>query len=73
MGMGRAIIIRTKCDFLLAIGGSTFSGQVSDIEPRDAAIFARIKPLLLKGRKSTLVYETTNHSNLHECVWSGQE
>ena len=39
MGMGRAIIFRTKCDFLLAIGGSTFSGQVSGIEPRDEAIF----------------------------------
>ena len=42
---GRAIIFRTQCDFLLPIGGSTFSGQVSAIEARDAAIFTRIKTI----------------------------
>jgi hypothetical protein len=41
--MGRAIIFRTQCDFLLTIEVSTFSGQVSAIEPRDAAIFTRNK------------------------------
>jgi hypothetical protein len=36
---GQAIIFRTQCDFLLTIEVSTFSGQVSAIEARDAAIF----------------------------------
>ena len=36
------IIFRTKCDFLLTIEVSTFSGQVSAIEARDAAIFTKI-------------------------------
>ena len=35
---GRAIIFCVS-NFLLPIGGSTFSGQVSAIEARDAAIF----------------------------------
>jgi hypothetical protein len=48
MGTGQAIIFRTQCDFLLTIASlgrdrreqvSTFSGQVSAIEARDAAIF----------------------------------
>ncbi len=39
MGTGQAIIFRTQCDFLLTIGVSTFSGQVSAIEARDEAIF----------------------------------
>ena len=39
---GRAIIFCVS-NFLLPIGGSTFSGQVSAIEARDAAIFTRIK------------------------------
>ncbi len=37
---GRAIIFRVS-DFLLTIEVSTFSGQVSAIEARDAAIFTR--------------------------------
>jgi hypothetical protein len=41
--MGQAIIFRTQCDFLLTIEVSTFSGQVSAIEARDAAIFTKIK------------------------------
>ena len=44
MGKGQAIIFRDS-DFLLPIGGSTFSGQVSAIEARDEAIFTRIKRL----------------------------
>ena len=37
---GRTIIFRVS-DFLLPIGGSSFSGQVSAIEARDEAIFTR--------------------------------
>ena len=41
---GRAIIFCVS-NFLLTIEGSTFSGQVSAIEARDAAIFTRIKDI----------------------------
>jgi hypothetical protein len=45
--LGRAIIFCTKCDFLLTIEVSTFSGQVSAIEARDAAIFTKISKIEL--------------------------
>ena len=41
---GRAIIFCVS-NFLLTIEVSTFSGQVSAIEARDAAIFTRIKEI----------------------------